>query len=150
MITFNPDGSALIAAPNGNIMSIPAGLLPSDIAAAQAAFFEDNPAPPIVPTPSPPPPTDPALLAAIAKCAPLARAVVPMGTFTIGVTAMTVVLQPAIQANSVVILTPLNVLAAQLQWFIATITPGVSFAVGVNPGALPKGTEAFAYVVLNP
>lgn len=76
------------------------------------------------------------------------------GTFTLATSATTVVTQPAIQANSVVQLTPTNAAAATLMagaksLYISALTPGASFTVATADGTNAAGTETFSYSIFN-
>lgn len=77
------------------------------------------------------------------------------GSFTCGGTATTTVTQPGIAANSFVGWIPTNATAGTLEGsakklYLATLTPGASFAVVTANAGTTAGTETFSYVVINP
>lgn len=77
------------------------------------------------------------------------------GSFTLAAAASTTVTQPAIAANSIILLIPTNAAAATLMGsakslFISARTAGASFAVSTASAAVAAGTETFSYVVVNP
>jgi hypothetical protein len=76
------------------------------------------------------------------------------GSFTTAVAPTTTVSQPAVQANSLIFLSPTNAAAATLQGsaqslYIKSISPGVSFTVATASGS--NATAAtFSYVIETP
>lgn len=77
------------------------------------------------------------------------------GSFTCGGTATTTVTQPGIKANSFVSWVPTNAAASAIEGsakklFLATLTPGASFAAVTGNAGTTAGTETFSYVVINP
>ena len=77
------------------------------------------------------------------------------GSFTSAVAATTVVLNPNVTANSVILLSPTNASAGtQLQstetFYISAKSAGVSFTVATADGGSPAGTETWNYVIINP
>ena len=77
------------------------------------------------------------------------------GSFTLAAAATTVVPQPAVQATSIITLTPTNAAAATLAGsakalYISAKSPGVSFTVATASGGNAAGTETMSYVVNTP
>ena len=77
------------------------------------------------------------------------------GTFTLAAAATTVVPQPAVKANSLIVLTAANASAGTLQGsakhlYISAISPGVSFTVATAAGTNAAGTEIFSYAIQSP
>jgi hypothetical protein len=77
------------------------------------------------------------------------------GSFTFTAAATHTITQPAIKANSLIVLIPTNAAAATLVGsakspYVSTITPGASFVVSTASGASAAGTETFSYVVTTP
>ncbi len=75
------------------------------------------------------------------------------GTFTLANATLTVVTQPATQANAIVSLTATNGTAALTQrtqgLFLSTRTAGASFTLSTQSGSA-IGTETFQYILFNP
>lgn len=75
------------------------------------------------------------------------------GTFTLAAATTTVVTQPQVAANSVLLLTATNATAAltvrTLGIFHSANTPGSSFSVSTQNGAA-AGTESFEYTLVTP
>lgn len=77
------------------------------------------------------------------------------GSFTLAAAATTVVVQPAIKANSIVIPVAVNSPAATLMGsakslYVSALTPGASFTVATADAVAAAGTETFSYVVVTP
>lgn len=77
------------------------------------------------------------------------------GTFTMAAATSTTVTQPAIAANSVITLTPMNAAAGTLvaganSPYISARTAGASFTVATAGGGSAVGTEQFMYSAFNP
>lgn len=72
------------------------------------------------------------------------------GSFTMVAGVATVVVQPSIKANSVVLLTPTNASAAALRVYVSSLSAGMSFTVTAAAGGYADGTETFSYAVVNP
>ena len=77
------------------------------------------------------------------------------GSFTMAAAATTTVLQPAVQANSAIMLTATNASAGTLVGsakspYISSISPGVSFTVATANAVAATGTETFQYTVNTP
>jgi hypothetical protein len=77
------------------------------------------------------------------------------GSFTMGAAASTVVLQPAVKANSIITLTSTNASAGTLVGgakspYISAISPGISFTVSTANAAAAAGTETFNYSITTP
>lgn len=78
-----------------------------------------------------------------------------VGSFTLAAAATTVVTQPTIKANSVVLFVPTNAAAATLMGsakslYLSALTPGASFTVATASAASAAGTEKFSYIVISP
>lgn len=90
------------------------------------------------------------LIAAIEKVFPQI-----VGSFTLAAAATTVVTQPAIKANSVVLLMPTNAAAGTLMGsakslYVSVLTAGASFTVATANATNAAGSETLSYVVVNP
>lgn len=77
------------------------------------------------------------------------------GTFTMAAAATSIIIQPATQSNSSILLTPTNASAATLQGsakalYISVKTPGTSFTVATANAAAAAGTETFSYTINTP
>ena len=77
------------------------------------------------------------------------------GSFTAAAAATTVVLNPNVTVNSVVIPFPSNAAAAtQAQstesFYHSANSAGVSFTMATADGGSPAGTETYRYVIINP
>lgn len=77
------------------------------------------------------------------------------GSLALAAAASTVVMQPAVQSNSFVQLTPTNAAAATLMGsskalYISTIVAGSSFTVATADGTSAAGTEKFSYSLTTP
>jgi hypothetical protein len=76
------------------------------------------------------------------------------GTFTLTAAASTTVLQPAVQANSMIVWTPTNAAAGTLEGsakkLYYSISPGVSFTVTTASGGAAVGNEGFQYAIFSP
>lgn len=72
------------------------------------------------------------------------------GSFTMVAGPATVVAQPAVKANSIVLLTPTNASAAALRVYVSLLSAGTSFTVAVALGWDAKGDETFSYAMVNP
>ena len=77
------------------------------------------------------------------------------GSFTMAAAASTVVAQPAVQANSMIVPFPTNAAAGTLVGsakspYLASISPGVSFTISTANAASAAGTETFNYFVVTP
>jgi hypothetical protein len=77
------------------------------------------------------------------------------GTFTLGAAATTVVPEPAVRSNSIIMPIPTNASAATLQGsakyaYVSVKTVGVSFTVATANGTAAAGTETFTYQLMNP
>jgi hypothetical protein len=78
-----------------------------------------------------------------------------VGSFTMPAAATATVTQPAVKANSDVLLQATNASAATLMGsakalYISTIAAGSSFTVATASGGNAAGTETFAYIVVSP
>lgn len=75
------------------------------------------------------------------------------GTFRLAAATTTNIAQPAVNANSIVLLTAANASAALTQitagLYVAAQTAGTGFAVATQSGAA-MGTEVFNYFVFSP
>lgn len=76
------------------------------------------------------------------------------GSFTLSAAATTVVTQPGVTANSVILLQPSNAAAATLVGgtkspYISAKTAGTSFTVATASGVAAAGTETFLYAIVN-
>lgn len=75
------------------------------------------------------------------------------GTFTLSAATTTVVTQPSIGANAVVIPVPINATAALIVrtngLFVSTHTAGTSFTMSTQAGSAVAG-GIFSYIVINP
>lgn len=77
------------------------------------------------------------------------------GTITLAAANQTVVAQPAVKANSQIMLIPTNTAAGTLMGsskslYIKAISAGVSFTVGTADGTNAAGTETFSYNLVSP
>jgi len=77
---------------------------------------------------------------------------ITQGSFTMAAAATTVVLQPAVKANSNISLTAKNAAAGTLVGsakspYVSAISPGVSFTVATANAAAAAGTELFDYQI---
>lgn len=77
---------------------------------------------------------------------------ITQGSFTMGAAVSTVVLQPAVKANSDIDLSPRNAAAGTLQGsakfaYVSAISPGISFTVTTSNGVAAAGTELFSYQI---
>ena len=77
------------------------------------------------------------------------------GSFTMANAATTVVLQPAVAANSDISWTPTNAAAGTLEGsakklYRSAISPGISFTVATASGVAAAGTETFSYTISTP
>lgn len=78
-----------------------------------------------------------------------------MGSVTLAAAATTVVLQPAVAANSNINLTATNASAGALigsakSPYISAISPGISFTIATANGVAAAGTETFNYIINTP
>lgn len=76
------------------------------------------------------------------------------GTFTMAAAATTVVAQPNVTANCVILLQPANAAAATMVGsnkspYISATTAGASFTIATASSAAAAGTETFLYSIVN-
>lgn len=72
------------------------------------------------------------------------------GSFTMIAGSTTVVVQPAIKANSIVLLTATNASAGAKAIYVKSLSAGESFTVAVASDQNADGDETFSYAVVNP
>lgn len=72
------------------------------------------------------------------------------GSFTMVDGRETVVVQPAIKSNSIVLLTATNTSASELPIYVSSLSAGASFTVSTSHDRCAAGTETFSYAVVNP
>lgn len=77
------------------------------------------------------------------------------GTFTLTAIVSTQVLQPSVQANSIISLMATNAAAGTLMGsakflYVSAIAPGASFTLTTSSGVPPAGGEQFSYLVTTP
>lgn len=85
----------------------------------------------------------------------LAASRVVTGSFTCANAATTTVTQPAVTANSVILVMPRNAAAGTLMagansLYHSANTAGASFTVATAGGGAAAGTEQFSYLLFNP
>lgn len=74
------------------------------------------------------------------------------GTFTLSNATTTVVSQPSVSSNAVILLSPINASAALTQrtsgLYVSAVTAGVSFSISTQSGSAAGG-EVLSYVAIN-
>lgn len=78
-----------------------------------------------------------------------------VGTFTFPAAVTATITQPAVAANSLIVLVPTNAAAATLVGsakspYVSAKTAGASFVVSTADGIAAAGTETFSYSIMTP